>query len=111
MAKLTDEQKLSLAQNIEMFEGGTAEIRMIKENLYSVSIILPDGRKVAELKVDDSLDDSWYGFNVNEGEYDLNIYNSKLYGSGNAKWEATVYPVFNGEIHTTVSVQLNVKEE
>ena len=78
MAKLTDEQKLSLAQNIEMFEGGTAEVRMIEENLYSVSIILSDGRKVAELKVDDSLDDTWYGFKVEDKDYDINIFSCEF---------------------------------
>lgn len=111
MTKLTDEQKLSLAQNIEMFEGGTAVVRMIEENLYSVSIILSDGRKVAELKVDDSLDDTWYGFKVGDKDYDINIFSCELFGGPeNAKWSASVYPAMDGYIHTEFDEQLNVRE-
>ena len=95
---------------IEMFTGGTADIRMIKKDLYSVVISSIDGNRIADLRVDDRLDDTWQGFKVENQEFDINIYSDELYGTGNAKWGATVYLVRKGLIDTEVSVQLNVKE-
>ncbi len=97
---------------LSMFICGTAEIRMIKENLYSVVISSVDGKQIAKFNVDDRLDDTWQGFKVGDEEYDINIYSSELYGidDENAKWGATVYPVRNGFIDLQIMVQLKVKE-
>lgn len=95
---------------IEMFTGGTADIRMIKKDLYSVVISSIDGNRLADLMVDDRLDDTWQGFKVENQEFDLNIYSDELYGTGNTKWGATVYLVRNDLIDTEIYVQLNVKE-
>ncbi|MBR6154733.1 MAG: hypothetical protein IKQ43_09905 [Treponema sp.] len=95
---------------IDKFTCGTAQISMIKENLYSVAISSADGKQIAKFKVDDRLDDTWQGFKVGDEEYDINIYSSELYGTGNAKWEATVYPIRNGFIDLQIMVQLKVKE-
>lgn len=95
---------------IEVFTGGTADIRMIKKDLYSVVISSIDGNRIADLMVDDRLDDTWQGFKVENQEFDINIYSDELYGTGNTKWGATVYLVRNGLIDTEISVQLNVKE-
>lgn len=83
---------------------------MIMENLYSVAISSVDGKQIAKFYVDDRLDDTWQGFKVGDEEYDINIYSSELYGTGNAKWEATVYPIRNGFIDLQIMAQLKVKE-
>ena len=97
---------------INKFVCGTAEISMIKENLYSVVISSVDGKQIAKFNIDDRLDDTWQGFKVGDEEYDINIYSSELYGidDENAKWGATVYPVRNGSIDTQIMVELKVKE-
>lgn len=95
---------------IEMFTGSTADIRMIEKDLYSVVIRSTNGNQIAELKVDGNLEDSWYGFKVGDEEYDINIYSGELFGTGDAKWGATVYPVKNGLTDTGVYIQLNVRE-
>lgn len=95
---------------IEMFTGGTADIRMIKKDLYSVVIRSANGNQIAEFKIDDRLDDTWQGFKVGNQDFDINIYSDELYGTGNTKWGATVYLVRKGLIDTEIFVQLNVKE-
>ncbi len=95
---------------IGMFTRGTADIRMIEKKLHSVVIRSVNGNQIAELKIDDNLEDSWYGFKVGDEEYDINIYSGELFGTGDAKWGATVYPVKNGLTDTEVYIQLNVKE-
>lgn len=100
-----------VCMGIEMFTGGSADIRMIEKDLYSVVIKSANGNQLAELKIDDNLKDSWYGFKVGDEEYDINIYSGELFGTGDAKWGATVYPVKNGLTDTEVYVQLSVKED
>lgn len=97
---------------LEMFIGATADIRMIEKDLYSVVIRSANGKQIAKFNVDDRLDDTWQGFKVGDEEYDINIYDTELYGSDDetAKWGATVYPGRNGYIDTQIMVRLKVKE-
>lgn len=83
------------------FHNGVAEIKELSKEEYLVTLKSKHGRELARVRVLDSLYDTWQGFTCGCNVFDLNIFDNKQFGKGNAKYGAVIYPVYNGNTDTS----------
>lgn len=88
-----------------LFHGATLRLRHdgeLWEQTYSAELMSGDGKVLAAFHVNDSLYDTWVGFSYNGGDYDMNIYNGRIFLNADEDFVASVYPVYDGNTDTSV---------
>lgn len=74
------------------------------EQTYDAELLSGDGRVLAKFQVSGSLYDTWVGFSYNGDDYDMNIYNGRIFLNIDEDFVASIYPVYDGDTDTSVVV-------
>ena len=74
------------------------------EQKYNAELLSGDGRVLAKFQVSGSLYDTWVGFSYNGDDYDMNIYNGRVFLNVDEDFVASIYPVYDGDTDTSVVV-------
>lgn len=74
------------------------------QQAYDAELLSGDGRVLAAFQVNDSLYDTWVGFSYDGDDYDMNIFNGRVFLNADEDFVAAIYPVYNGYTDTSVVV-------